>query len=147
MATAGRTVAVAEGRLFPAALVAVTKHSYRLPLVKPVTTSGDAGPLALNPPTLHVAVKLVIGEPPSEPAVKLIVAKPLPGVALTPVGASGTVAGATGVTLTLADGALGPTALVAVTEHEYVVPLVNPVTVSGDDAPLALKPPELQVAV
>ena len=60
MATAGRTVAVAEGRLFPAAFVAVTKHSYRLPLVKPVTVSGDAAPdlvtLLSNVAGLQVAV-------------------------------------------------------------------------------------------
>ena len=129
-------------------MVAVTEHEYVVPLVKPVTVNGEAGPLALKPPTLHVAVKLVMGDPPSEPGcMKLIVAWPLPGVAAMPVGAPGTVAGAAGVTLTLADGALVPIALVAVTEHEYVVPLVRPVTTSGDAGPLALTPPTLHVAV
>ena len=49
--------------------------------------------------------------------VKAMVARPLPGVALPMVGAPGAVAAAAGVTLTPADGALVPTALVAVTEQ------------------------------
>ena len=90
----------------------------------------------------------MIGEPPSEAgAVKLIVACALPGVAVTPVGAPGTVAGATGVTVTLVDAALVPTALVAVTEHVYVVPLARLVTVIGELEPLAAIEPGLQVAV
>jgi hypothetical protein len=54
-------------------------------------------------------------------------------------GADGTVAG---VTLLLAgDAAPCPTALVALTVKVYAVPFVKPVTVSGEEAPLALKLP------
>jgi hypothetical protein len=52
------------------------------------------------------------------------------------------------VTLLLAAlDALVPTLLVAVTVNVYAVPLVRPVTVRGDDAPLAVNPPGLDVAV
>jgi hypothetical protein len=40
-------------------------------------------------------------------------------------------AGATGMTLTVPDAALVPAALLAVTTHEYVVPLARPETVTG----------------
>ncbi len=52
-----------------------------------------------------------------------------------------------GVTLTVPDAALAPTALFALTEHVYVTPLVSPVTVIGEPAPDAVIPPGLQVAV
>ena len=58
-------------------------------------------------------------------AVKLTLAVALPAVAVTAVGAPGTVAG-----VTLFDGvdcALDPTALVATTLKVYAVPLVRPV--------------------
>src|SRR5690349_5480198 len=55
----------------------------------------------------------------------------LPAVAVTAVGAPGTVAGATGVTLLEgAEDGLEPTAFVATTVNVYVVPLVRPVTVA-----------------
>jgi hypothetical protein len=40
----------------PAELVAVTVNVYAVPLVRPPTTSGLAGPDAINPPGLEVAV-------------------------------------------------------------------------------------------
>ena len=52
-----------------------------------------------------------------------------------------------GVTVTVPDAALGPAALVATTEQVYAVPLVNPVTVSGEAGPVAVKPPALHVTV
>jgi hypothetical protein len=53
-----------------------------------------------------------------------------------------------GVTLLEAlDTALAPAELVAVTLKLYAVPLVRPVTVKGEAAPLAVKPPGLAVAV
>ena len=58
-------------------------------------------------------------------ATKLTEACALPGIAVTPVGAPGTVTGITGL-----DGAEAgpvPTALVAVTVKVYAVPLVKPV--------------------
>ena len=66
---------------------------------------------------------------------KAIVACVLPGVAAPIVGAPGTVYG---VTVTVPDAALGPAALVATTEQVYAVPLVNPVTVSGEAGPVAV---------
>ena len=79
-------------------------------------------------------------------AVKLTVALPLLPVAEIPVGAPGAIAA--GVT---ADDALEavpvPTELVAVTVMVYAVPLVSPVTVIGDDAPVAVRPPGEEVTV
>ena len=70
----------------------------------------------------------MIGLPPSDPgAVQLTVADPSPAVAPTPLGAPGTVAGATGVTaLEAADSGPAPTLLIAATVKVYAVPLVNP---------------------
>jgi hypothetical protein len=74
-----------------------------------------------------------------------MVASPLPPTALTPVGAFGTVAGTT--ELLVPDGVLVPCALVAVTVNVYVVPLVSPVTVIGEEPPVAEKLPMLEVTV
>ena len=53
-----------------------------------------------------------------------------------------------GVTLFDADEALPvPTLLVAVTVKVYAVPLVRPVTVTGLDAPVPVRPPGLEVTV
>jgi hypothetical protein len=46
-----------------------------------------------------------------------------------------------------ADAVLVPAALVAVTVNVYVVPLVSPVTTSGDEPPYAVKPPTFDVTV
>jgi hypothetical protein len=40
-----------------------------------------------------------------------------------------------------------PVAFVALTVKVYAVPVVNPVTVIGEDAPLPVKPPGLDVTV
>ena len=55
----------------------------------------------------------------------------------------------TGVTLTAGDGLLVPEGDVAVTLHEYVVPFVSPVTVSGLLVPVVFNEsvPAVQVAV
>ena len=89
----------------------------------------------------------MIAEPPVfVGAVKLTVALPLLTVALIPVGVPGVVAA--GVT---EDEALEvvpvPTALVAVTVKVYAVPLVRPVTVIGEDVPVAVIPPGEEVTV
>ena len=75
----------------------------------------------------------------------VIVAWPSPAVALTLVGASETVAGTTA--LLVPEEVLVPTALVAVTVNVYVVPLVRPVIVIGDDPPVAVNPPTFDVTV
>jgi hypothetical protein len=61
------------------------------------------------------------------------------------VGASGEVAGVT--EFVALEAVLVPIALVAVTVNAYVVPLVRPVTVIGDEAPVAVNPPVLEVTV
>ena len=47
----------------------------------------------------------------------------------------------------VADAVLVPTKLVAVTVNVYVVPLVSPVIVMGEDPPVALKPPTFEETV
>jgi hypothetical protein len=61
------------------------------------------------------------------------------------VGAPATVAGIT--LLDAADGALTPTAFVAVTVNVYAVPFVNPLTTIGLAAPVAVMPAGLDVTV
>jgi hypothetical protein len=78
-------------------------------------------------------------------AVKLTVAWPLLATAVTLVGAPGAPDGTT--ELLVEDATLVPTPLVAVTVNVYVVPLVNPVTVIGDEPPVAVCPPTLEVTV
>ena len=78
-------------------------------------------------------------------AVKEIVASPFPRTAVTLVGAPGTVAGTT--ELLVDEGVLVPAAFVAVTVNVYVVPLVSPVIVIGEDPPVAVKPPTFEVTV
>ena len=68
-----------------------------------------------------------------------------PAAAVTVVGAVGSPAGVT--LLDAADAAPGPVALVATTVNVYAVPLVNPVTIIGLDAPLPVKPPGDDVTV
>jgi stage V sporulation protein SpoVS len=79
-------------------------------------------------------------------AVKLTEALPLLPVAVIPVGVPGAVAA--GVT---EDEALEvvpvPTALVATTVKVYAVPFVRPVTVIGEDVPVAVIPPGEEVTV
>ena len=76
-------------------------------------------------------------------AVKLTVACALPAVAAPIVGALGTPAGVT--LFEAADAAPVPIALLAVTVQVTAVPLANPLTVSGDEAPVLLSPPQVAV--
>ena len=78
-------------------------------------------------------------------ALNIIVAWPLPAVAVPIVGTPDTVAGVAELLVT--DDALVPTAFVAVTVNVYVVPFVNPVTVTGEPLPVALNPPMFDVTV
>ena len=87
----------------------------------------------------------MIVEPPVAPGVNEMVAWPLSDVALTLVGASGTVAGVT--EFVVADGVLVPAALVAVTVKVYVVPFESPVMTIGELPPVAVKPPVFEVTV
>ena len=73
----------------------------------------------------------MIGEPPSDGAVQVTTADASPAVALTLVGAAGTVGAAVGVIeLEAAEAGPVPTALAADTVNVYEVPSVSPVTVA-----------------
>jgi hypothetical protein len=84
-----------------------------VPFVRPVTVIGLVVPVPVLP-SFDVTVYEIIGLPPFDVGVvKLTIARVLPGVAVAPVGAPGTVAGVTG--LDDADAGPVPTAFVAVT--------------------------------
>jgi hypothetical protein len=88
----------------------------------------------------------VIDEPPLLlGAVNEIVAWPLPGVAVTPVGEPGIVDGVT--ELLALEAVLVPIEFVAVTVKVYAVPFESPVIVIGDEPPVAVNPPVLEVTV
>ena len=75
----------------PSAFIAFTVNVYALPFVSPVTVNGER-PFAVMLPGEEVTVYDKIGVPPSlEGDEKLTVASPLSGVAVTAVGAPGTV--------------------------------------------------------
>jgi len=88
----------------------------------------------------------VRAEPPLEAgAVKERATSVFPRVRVSDVGGLGVV---TGITLFEAlEAELVPMLLVAVIVKVYVVPLVRPVTVMGDDEPEAVAPPGLAVTV
>jgi hypothetical protein len=117
--------------------------------VRPVTRTGDAVSESVPgaPPSSEVqlAEKLVIVLPLSAPGVNATETEVLPRVALVIVGALGAAAGTT--LPDAAEGALVPIALVAVTVHVYVLPLVKLLTVIGDATPVLLPavPPLLDV--
>jgi hypothetical protein len=69
----------------------------------------------------------------------------LPRTAETLVGAPGVVAGVTA--LEAEEAELTPTAFVAVTVNVYEVPFVSPVIVIGEEPPVAVMPPGLEVTV
>ena len=85
--------------------------------MRPVSVADVPATVALAPAGLEVTVYEVMALPPLlAGVVHETLAEALPAVAVTAVGAPGTVAGATGVTLLDAsEGALLPTALVATT--------------------------------
>lgn len=116
-----------------------------------ITTIGLAVPVFVRvvpPVTVQVTVYPVIADPPVlVGAVNAIDAVPSPGVAAPMVGAPG---GPTGVAGAVADAALVPSAFVAVTEQEYVVPFVSVETEIGLAVPVAVRvtpPVTVQVAV
>jgi hypothetical protein len=53
---AGVTVTVPDAALEPVTFLAVTEQVYVVPFARPVTFNGDVVPVAVKPPTLHVAV-------------------------------------------------------------------------------------------
>ena len=117
----------ADCALDPIALVATTRKVYAVPFVRPVTMCVVAVVPALlsTPPAgVEVTVYPVIALPPLlTGGVKLTLACAFPPVAVTEVGAPGTVAGVT--LFDAADGALEPAALVATTVKAYEVPFTR----------------------
>jgi hypothetical protein len=140
-----------DAGLAPSALVATTVQVYVLALVSVPTVTGEVAPDAdrVVPPSLEVqvAVNELTAAPPSPPAVKATMPALFPSVTPVMVGADGFVAATNAADAV--DAALSPAALVATTEHVYVLPFVNVVTVSGEVAPDAdrVVPPSLEVQV
>jgi hypothetical protein len=101
----------------PIAFVAVTVKVYGVPLDSPVSTIGDAVPVAVKLPGLEVTVYCVIADPPLDSGAKKdIVACTFPATADGDRGAVGSVADADGVTeFDATEGAPVPTTFVAVT--------------------------------
>jgi len=132
--------------LVPMALVAVTVKVYGVPLVRPVRVIGEEPPETTCRPSFDVTVYEVMADPPLLPSSeKVTVAWPLEAMMEVMVGASGAVAGT--MELLVPDEVLVPIALVAVTVKVYVVPLVRPVRVIGDEAPETTCRPSLEVTV
>jgi hypothetical protein len=118
-----------------------------VPVVSPVTVIGEDEPVAVMPPGLEVTVYPVItaGTPGLAGAVNVSEAVvEVDDVAVPIVGAPGTCA------CTELEAALAgpvPLALDAVTVKVYAVPKVSPVTVIGEDEPVAVIPPGFEVTV
>ena len=110
---AGVTAADADdSTLFPTAFAACTVNVYAVPFARPVTKHGFDVQEPVAPPGDAVAVKPLTAAPPLfAGVVNEITAEPLPRIAETVVGASGTVAGVTA--LDGDDSALFPTVFVA----------------------------------
>jgi hypothetical protein len=107
---------------------------------------GEEVPLALNPPVDDVTVYPVIVAPPLfVGATKDTIAWALPPTAVGAAGAFGTVAGVTELDWVLETEL--PILFVATTVNVYAVPFVNPSTVRGEEAPLAVNPPVDDVTV
>ena len=83
----------ADGAPVPAALVAVTVNVYVVPLMRPVTVTGEAPPVAVTPPGLAVTVYPVIALPPVKAGgVNATVACAFSAFAVPMVGVPGTTA-------------------------------------------------------
>jgi hypothetical protein len=92
----------------------------------------------------------VIGAPPFEAGadqVRSTVPPLAPRAAELSVGAPGTVTEAAGVADSAFEAAPVPTAFVAFTVKEYVVPFVSPLTVQPSPAVVQVKPPGEDVAM
>jgi hypothetical protein len=98
----GVTFTAAEAAPVPTEFVAVTEQEWLAPLTRPVTVIGLAAALAVRvvPEAVQDAVYDVIAAPPFDAgAMNAITAEALPAVALTDVGAPGTVAEGVGGTV------------------------------------------------
>ena len=131
---------------------AATVKTYEAPMVSPLIAQVVAGAIAVQvaPPGAAVTTYLVIADPPSlVGGVHEIVAEPPPGTAVTFVGFPGAM-GWLGVTeVDAVDALLVVLMLRAVTENEYAVPEVRPLTVHvvAGAATVQVAPPGAAVTV
>jgi hypothetical protein len=130
----------------PLAFVAVTVNVYEVAPVRPLTDIGLDKPDPLPPAGDDVAVNAVMADPPVAFAVYPTVA------VFTPVFVAEPIVGACGIVVAvmLLDAAEGfpvPAAFVPVTVKVYAVADCRPVTVKGEDAPVAVYPPGEDVTV
>jgi hypothetical protein len=114
-------------------------------LARPVTVNGEAEPVAVAPPGEAVTVYDVMASPLVAGATKEMTAEALPGAPVGAAGATGTPAGVTAAVE--AEATEVPPMVVAFTVNVYAVPLVRPVTTSGEEAPVAVAPPGDAVTV
>jgi hypothetical protein len=106
---------------------------------------------AVKLPGVDVAVYELIEVPPVAPPVTVMVVAALLYGRLVPTSAT-VITGACGIVVAVmlldaADAAPVPAELVALTVNVYATPDCKPVTVIGDDAPVAVNPPGLDVTV
>jgi hypothetical protein len=133
-AVKGIDAAVVLGPLLPARLVANTRNTYAVPLVRPVMTEVRLVAATVRsvtnvaPPSTDFSITYaVIARPPSDTgALQASVTWVSPAVAVRPVGILGT---PNGVALTTDETVPAPAEISAVTRNRYSVPLVRPVTV------------------
>jgi hypothetical protein len=116
---------------------------YAVPFVRPETVIGDA-PVPVRLPGVEVAVYVTPPEP-TAPAVYATVAEAFPAVAVPIVGADGLIPGV--CELDASDAGEVTPLLVAVTVNVYAVPAVRPVTVIGEEEPVPVRLPGLDVTV
>ena len=143
----GVSVTPLLGILVPSELVADTVNVCNTSLVNPVTVSGEAAPVTNLPPGNAVTVYDVIAGFPAvtvapENDTTTCPSCPAPEIS---VGAVGT--NSIGVSVTPLLGILVPSELVADTVNVCNTSLVNPVTVSGEAAPVTNLPPGNAVTV
>jgi len=130
----------------PAAFCALTLKVYVVLLDNPLTKIGEQVPVPVRQPGVEIAVYPVIADPPLDVgAVKSTLARAPQRLAVPIVGAPGTVYGVTEQLAVLHEPV--PLALAAFTLNVYAVPLVNPDTTIGADAPVFVNPPGEDVAV
>jgi hypothetical protein len=115
----------------PLVFVAVTVNVYAVPLVNPVTVTGDA-PDAVTLPGLDVTV-YVVAAPPVFPAVYVTVAEVFPAVAVPIVGVCGFVLGVNADDVKEFDVLK---LFVAVIPKVYWVEFVSPLIIIGEDVPV-----------
>jgi acyl-coenzyme A thioesterase PaaI-like protein len=136
-----------EAAPVPETFVAVTVNVYDVPFVRPVTVHDVVAVVQVNEPGEDVTVYELIEAPPLltgavQDTTDWVLAAP---VALTAVGAPGTVDGVTAAEAI--EAAPVPETFVAVTVNVYEVPFVRPATVHDVVAVVHVNEPGVEVTV